>query len=708
MGQQWGGVGSMGGNYLGSGDDYQGVQASRSKASEYAGRSAFDAPLQGSELKAYQAANPIYQGRKAPGSYQAPTDVAAWNQNYGYSGVAGPSAGTAPQASTELAQTNTYGTKDAFSGYAGIDTYDRGRVAVQASPVASAFSAAPQAINAASKPEPATMAVTGSFGGIAQPQPQPQPQSQQANPYGSAVMIGGGGTGSSTSTLQPQGVYQTDDTAQPSWQTAATTQPQSGAAATTQGDTGTGSEWAKQWTGGRGVMPPPQAPQPPSSYPQAPQAPAYTPPNYQRTDFSQGQPSTSPADQISWAQQAGGGDMFKTPGWQYGLAGAGNIQKSVQGYDLNRQYIDPARMPVGSVGMGDPYIQKMEDAYYKQAQSRLDPQWSQRQQDMEAQLQNMGLNRGTEAWQREMDNFSRQRNDAYGSMTNQAILNSGQEAQRLQGMNIAGGNFANQAAQQYYQNQLTSQGAFNQAQQGQFSQGLQQGQFANAAQRQQFQELLDRGNFNNQALGTQGQLANQLAGIRSQENLGMAGLQNQANIANAQNQLGYAGLGNQLALGQMQNQLGYAGLENQMGIAGMNNQLGYAGLQNQEKIANIGANASMSNAGTAASASRANAQLAAALQQQLQEFNMSRQAAFDPYLMERYGLENQNLYMQGMYPTGVASQSPYVTPGGGAQYANMNNQGIQGQYQGWGQAAGALGGYLLAPGARTGSGGAAP
>jgi Chaperone of endosialidase len=58
---------------------------------------------------------------------------------------------------------------------------------------------------------------------------------------------------------------------------------------------------------------------------------------------------------------------------------------------------------------------------YNQAASRLDPQFSQREESLRAQLANQGLDPGSEAATAEMGNFGRQRNDAYSSAMANAI-----------------------------------------------------------------------------------------------------------------------------------------------------------------------------------------------------------------------------------------------------------------------------------------------
>ena len=226
------------------------------------------------------------------------------------------------------------------------------------------------------------------------------------------------------------------------------------------------------------------------------------------------------------SQQLGGGMPIQglgannqSQGFQYSLAPSGNV---------NQQYINAAQMPVSSIQQGAPYMQKMQDAYLNQANARLDPQWSQRQGDMDANLANMGLSRGSNAWNREQQNFQFGRNDAYSTAQNNAILNSGAEAARLQGMDINAGNFANTAAQQNYQNQLTSQQAQNAAQGQNFGQNLQAGQFANAGNTAQQNAAQGWGQIEASKYGSD----QSLAGTKYSADQGLAGSLAHAGAAN--------------------------------------------------------------------------------------------------------------------------------------------------------------------------------
>lgn len=100
--------------------------------------------------------------------------------------------------------------------------------------------------------------------------------------------------------------------------------------------------------------------------------------------------------------------------------------------------------------------QKIEDALYQRMTSRLDPQYSQRESDLQSQLINQGINMGTEAWDREMGNLSRDRTDAYQTAMDNAIVSGGQEESRQNALQW--GDRQNQLAEQYQQrNQLLNE-----------------------------------------------------------------------------------------------------------------------------------------------------------------------------------------------------------------------------------------------------------
>lgn len=119
-------------------------------------------------------------------------------------------------------------------------------------------------------------------------------------------------------------------------------------------------------------------------------------------DWTQGQDG-------QWSQDVG----FTGP-WA-GLAG--NLQDQAA-QNLGTPF-DWGALP--QAGTGDEARQQAIDAYYGQATSRLDPMWQQREQAMQSQLLNQGLDPTSEAYRTAMSDFGMQRNDAYGSAMNSAI-----------------------------------------------------------------------------------------------------------------------------------------------------------------------------------------------------------------------------------------------------------------------------------------------
>lgn len=183
-------------------------------------------------------------------------------------------------------------------------------------------------------------------------------------------------------------------------------------------------------------------------------------------------------------QLQGGADLS-------GLNPGGGIQTSF-GMGGPLQYgFDPGQQVQGQVG-GDlnQARQQAVDAAYGQATSRLDPQFSQREEDLRVRLSNQGLAPGSQAWEREMSQLGRDRSDAYNQATYGSISAGEQAAQNMFGRQLSQGQFANQAAGQMYQQNM-GQAAFNNQTAGQdYGQNLGAAQFANQAQAQGYQQQL--------------------------------------------------------------------------------------------------------------------------------------------------------------------------------------------------------------------------
>ena len=136
--------------------------------------------------------------------------------------------------------------------------------------------------------------------------------------------------------------------------------------------------------------------------------------------------------------------------------------------------------------------QRVNDAVYKQATSRLDPQFEQQQRDLASQLAAKGVTENSAAYRNAMDQFARQRTDAYNQATYSGVQAGANEQSRLFGLALN--------ARQQGQNEVNTQGNFaNAAQQQQFSQNAAQAQFQNAAQSQRYDQNANNAQFANAA-----------------------------------------------------------------------------------------------------------------------------------------------------------------------------------------------------------------
>jgi Chaperone of endosialidase len=191
------------------------------------------------------------------------------------------------------------------------------------------------------------------------------------------------------------------------------------------------------------------------------------------------------------------------PDLQTDVGSAGPLQRGIQ---------NNADLIQTSIANPELLAQNTTNALYKANTQYLDPQFAQSQAKLENQLANQGITRGSEAYNNAMLNFNNQKQQAYESARNQAVGGGIQAAQGMFGMNLQGGQFANQALGQ------------------QFGQGLQAGQFANQAQQQQYDQLLNNANFRNAALQGMFGMGMQNAALNNQ-------VQNQAfaqGLSNAQ------------------------------------------------------------------------------------------------------------------------------------------------------------------------------
>lgn len=232
---------------------------------------------------------------------------------------------------------------------------------------------------------------------------------------------------------------------------------------------------------------------------------------------------------------------------QRNIADAGEIQRSFENtaQDIQRQsganerasgkVYNNAGQLVRNIQDPNFLLQDTTNALYKANTQFLDPQFQRGQADLENKLANQGITQGSEAYNRAMQDFGNQKQQAYESARNQAVAGGMNAAQGMFGMNLQGGQFTNQAlgqefgqgmsaqqianaaAAQNNQNALANQAAYNQAlgqiygqnlgaagfanqaQAQQYGQNAQNAAFANAAQNQAFGQNSAQANFGNQA-----------------------------------------------------------------------------------------------------------------------------------------------------------------------------------------------------------------
>src|SRR4029450_11953869 len=151
-----------------------------------------------------------------------------------------------------------------------------------------------------------------------------------------------------------------------------------------------------------------------------------------------------------------------------------------------------------SVQGADAARQQANNAMYTQATSRLDPQWQQQQSQLESQLANKGITAGSSGYQQAMDQFQRQKTDAYNQAQQSAYAGGTAAAQAAQGMDLG--------LRQQQASEAQSQGnLWNQMQAQRFGQGMQGAQFGLGQQQQAFgqQQAAGAQNFQQQLRAAQ-------------------------------------------------------------------------------------------------------------------------------------------------------------------------------------------------------------
>lgn len=133
----------------------------------------------------------------------------------------------------------------------------------------------------------------------------------------------------------------------------------------------------------------------------------------------------SPFGTSSWTQDP------TTGAWTQNTGFAPGMQSAFQGMQDQMSSLWGTPLDNGA-GARD----KAENAIYGRETARLDPQYAQREQAMNAQLANQGLAPGSTAATAMQGQFGRDRNDAYATAQREAIIGGGAEASRQQAMDL--------------------------------------------------------------------------------------------------------------------------------------------------------------------------------------------------------------------------------------------------------------------------------
>ncbi|MDX3929096.1 MAG: tail fiber domain-containing protein [Shinella sp.] len=249
-------------------------------------------------------------------------------------------------------------------------------------------------------------------------------------------------------------------------------------------------------------------------------------------------------------QQFGSGPQLQT-----GLGNYGNVQSSIAGAgDIQKTVADSGNIQTSLGNAGDitrsyetdfsADRQRVEDALM----ARLNPQLEQDRAALETRLVNQGLQPGSEAYNRAIDEANRSGTDARLS----AILSAGQEQSRLAGLANQAATFQNSAQQQAY-NQMLGSGQFaNSAQAQQYAQNANNMQMGNAAQQQQFSQNQAQQQANNSA--QQQKFEQGLAGAQLNNTAQQQMYQNQTSATGANNSLKDQSFNAQMAMINAQNQ----------------------------------------------------------------------------------------------------------------------------------------------------------
>lgn len=248
---------------------------------------------------------------------------------------------------------------------------------------------------------------------------------------------------------------------------------------------------------------------------------------------------------------------FAQPGAGQYQTSAGNTAlqlNSTQAPTVNGFNFDASGMPSLNNDYGAQFNQ-VQQALLGRYTPTLDTMYGRQQTDLDTQLANQGITRGSDAYNEAVRNFSSNRDDAYSRLAQDSVLNAGQEQSRLVGYDqfgrqqLAGeqlqtGQINANIGMANAQNALAAAQQNQNAQQQQFQQQYANAQLNNQTMGQQFNQNLAAAQFGNQAAGQnfgQNLAAGQFGNAAQQQQFGQgvanAGLQNQGNAIDLQNQL---------------------------------------------------------------------------------------------------------------------------------------------------------------------------
>lgn len=163
--------------------------------------------------------------------------------------------------------------------------------------------------------------------------------------------------------------------------------------------------------------------------PQAPQAPDYTGAAYAAAAGNRYNQNT-PYGNLNWSDSD---PKDKNNPWTSTFTLNPQAQQTLdQQMKMSNQLGGLAQQSLGNVNTGPMdlnSVQGVQDQAYGAMTSRLDPQWTQREDMQKTQLANQGLAPGGEAYSNAMRDFGNQRNDAYQQANLAAIQTAPQTYQ---------------------------------------------------------------------------------------------------------------------------------------------------------------------------------------------------------------------------------------------------------------------------------------